>query len=81
MSGGRRRTRLPANRTAVDLSAKLLITRRAYYAVRQASKVDVVHQQFPLARRVVDRGEHASAARQGRHSNPSPTRGDVETVG
>jgi ATP-dependent Clp protease ATP-binding subunit ClpB len=38
-------------------------------------------QQFPLARRVVGQGEHAAAARRGRHSSPSPTRGDVETVG
>ena len=38
-------------------------------------------QQFPLARRVVGQGERAAAARTGRHSNPSPTRGDIETVG
>jgi len=38
-------------------------------------------QQFPLARRVVGQGERAAAAHTGRHSNPSPTRGDVETVG
>ena len=41
----------------------------------------LVYQQFPLARRVVGQGEHAAAARRGRHSSPSPTRGDAETVG
>jgi hypothetical protein len=39
-----------------------------------------LEQQFPLARRVVDQGEHAAAARQGRHSNPSPTHGAIETA-
>ena len=38
------------------------------------------HQQFPLTRRVVDRGEFGAAARTGRRSSPSPTRDDVETV-
>jgi hypothetical protein len=37
-------------------------------------------QQFPLTRRVVDRGEFGAAARTGRRSSPSPTRDDVETV-
>jgi hypothetical protein len=50
-------------------------------AQAQRESPRVLDQQFPLARSVVDREGRAAAVRQGRHSNPSPTRGDVKTFG